>query len=336
MLDLTIAICAYNAAARLPAALEAIGAMDIPSDISWECLLIDNASTDETERVADDVGRRLGLRLRIVREAEQGLVFARRRAAIEARGEMVIFVDDDTWVRKDYAANGVRFLREHPKAGMVGGRIMAKFEEPASEPAGFNEHYAAALAIRDCGPMTRKLEGPDEDPPHGGGMVIRTAILRQVIVEIGCYCVGRKGSALSTGEDTEIGLICRKLGWETWYAPELEIWHVLPPRRLSREYLDDLIIAGAAANTWLDYLRGREPRRGRVGYYCLHVLWMWLATRMAWVKLIKGTKHRDAGRFPFWIRMYRSRADGYLELARTNPAANLEAAIKKVSAGRSI
>jgi len=121
-----------------------------------------------------------------------------------------------------------------------------------------------ALAIRDFGPQARQLIPPADDPPCGAGMTGRTDVFRQVLCDIGLALSGRKGKRLSSGEDTEIGLLIHRLGWEMWYTPTLRMSHVLPNSRLTHQYLQRLIAGGAQSAAWLDYLRGKQPRCSRI------------------------------------------------------------------------
>jgi len=321
-MELTIALCAYNSAKRLPRALEALAAMrEAPA---WECLVVDNRSSDGTGTLAAELGARLKLAIRVIREERPGLIEARRTAVEEARGRILSFVDDDNVVEADWAKNCVEFFAAHPRCGIAGGKIDAIFEDPASRPADFEKMYAQALAVRDMGEVARPLTPPADDPPCGAGMTGRTEVFRRVLLEIGCRLSGRKGKALTSGEDTEIGLLIHKLGWEMWYAPELRMGHVLPASRLTREYLDRLIAGGARSAAWLDYLRGREPGRGRLAYLGRWARSEALAAKMTMVGWMKGKKHPQASRFGFWSARYRAEAAGYLEMAMRQPARRLE------------
>lgn len=314
-LDLTIAVCAHNAAARLTRPLAAIAAMNVPKEIAWECLVVDNASTDGTASVANDLAAKLGLALRVVAEPKIGLIHARTSAAREAAGEILSFVDDDNLVAADWATQCVEFFHAHPNAGIAGGKVDAVFEDPTSAPPDFQQRDADALAVRDLGDLPKRLTPPENDPPCGAGMTGRTEVFRKVLLEIGCFLTGRNGEVLTSGEDTEIGLIAQKLGWETWYAPTLKMGHILPPQRLRQEYLDQLVAAGARSSPWLDYLRGKDARRSRFGLWLAAAECDMIATKMKWASLFKGNNHPDAARFPFWIEFHRNRAAGLRDLA---------------------
>jgi glycosyltransferase involved in cell wall biosynthesis len=90
---MTIAIPAYNEQDYLPACLEHVLAEIACSGMaeSVEVLVVDNASTDNTNQIACAFSG-----VRVVRETTKGLTHARQRALIEANGDVLAFVDADT------------------------------------------------------------------------------------------------------------------------------------------------------------------------------------------------------------------------------------------------
>ena len=49
---ISIIICCYNSEARLPETIRHLGQLQIPYNINWEVIVVDNASTDNTATVA--------------------------------------------------------------------------------------------------------------------------------------------------------------------------------------------------------------------------------------------------------------------------------------------
>ncbi len=79
-----------------------------------EVLVVDDGSTDESERVA----RRYGERIRWIRQAHQGVSAARNRGIEESRGAFVAFLDsDDRWHPEKLAKQVARMDR--PDVGLV-------------------------------------------------------------------------------------------------------------------------------------------------------------------------------------------------------------------------
>src|SRR5262249_33546461 len=97
----TVAICAYNARARIHRALDALAAVEYTGP--WEVLVVDNASTDGTAEHVMRWASRLPA-LRVLSEPEPGVAYARRRALESSERDFVCFVDDDNLVAPDYLA----------------------------------------------------------------------------------------------------------------------------------------------------------------------------------------------------------------------------------------
>jgi hypothetical protein len=103
--------------------------------------------------------------------------------------------------------------------------------------------------------------------------------------------VDRRGSALSSGGDTEIVLRIDRAGWELWYDPAMELRHFIPRHRISHQYLCRLLHGmgqgvpylaamkrpgaayfGARAHILMDSLRETAAALLAIGVYDL--LWL--------------------------------------------------------------
>jgi glycosyltransferase involved in cell wall biosynthesis len=96
-LGITVIVCAHNEERSLPACLHSLLAQTRLPD---ELLVINNASTDETGAVARQIPA-----VRVVDEPRKGLVVARERGRLEARGNLLVYVDADcrpplTWLAR--------------------------------------------------------------------------------------------------------------------------------------------------------------------------------------------------------------------------------------------
>lgn len=328
-LALTVAICTRNSAQRISRVLTALAAQRVVSGLAWEVLLIDNASDDATARSAVQQAALYGLPLRVVAEAQPGLAHARQKAAREARGAVISFVDDDNIVAADWVAAAVEFMRLHPRAGLVGGRISAEFTEPQSRPVDFAERFARALGCWDMGPADLRYPEPVLYPPCGAGLTLRTNVVRAVYQHCGSHLTGRRGGRLISGEDYELGLLILKLGWEAWYTPTLRMAHVMPPARLTEEYLRRLKIGNTQGEHWLNYLRGTEPRRSRVAYFHEWVGWK---RRSVGLRLKMALSPRNSETITSLHRMEEMalRADGAWDLVAKYPFPRVEAGLAQL------
>ncbi len=314
-IDLTVAICAYNSEKRIGLVLESLARQQVPAGLRWELLVIDNASKDGTSKLVADMGARLGLPLRLVYEGTPGLANARRRATLEAGSDLLSFPDDDTVLSPDWIMQCVRFLREHPDAGIIGARVQPLFEDPSRKPPDFEERFAGLLSLYDKGDESRRLKFPEDSTPVGAGMSGRTALFRLVFDEFRTMNVGRAPGSLSGGEDLEAMFIAYRMGWEIWYVPSLSLRHFIPNERLTEAYRDKWIIDTASCNALLAVLAGHCRRGTAMGW-----AWQWLSMKCLVLKyrllgLLPGRLHPKLARCAFYQRYYRSRAKGCRDLA---------------------
>lgn len=87
----SIIVPAYNVADYLPAALASIQAQDLAT---WECLCVDDGSTDGTAAVLQRYAA-ADARFRLFRQENAGVSVARNRALQEAKGDWILFLDGD-------------------------------------------------------------------------------------------------------------------------------------------------------------------------------------------------------------------------------------------------
>ncbi len=232
----SVCICTFNGSARIEPVLLALARQTV-SPGEWELLVIDNASTDGTGAVAERVIReRLGGRGRVVLELTAGLSHARARAAREAQGDIICFLDDDNVPEENFLESTVQAFAERPRAGVIGGKVIARWEV---SPTPLAEAVAPfALAVCDLGEKQLLLDG------RGGGIVgagisVRRGLLQDIYSQSGLAAkvTGRKGGNFMSGEDLVISIVARKLGWEIWYVPTMKLAHCLPAGRMDKNYL---------------------------------------------------------------------------------------------------
>ena len=98
----SIIIPFYNDAATLARTLESIHAS---THRNYEVLLVDDASTDESPKIAAAFVREDAHVRLLTNEHNRHVSFCRNRALDLARGDYVSFVDSDDWISPDWIAN---------------------------------------------------------------------------------------------------------------------------------------------------------------------------------------------------------------------------------------
>lgn len=239
MTFLSVLIPSHNP--RLPLLIQVLEALcqQTLAPERWELVLIDNASDPPLSETLlywhPDA--------RLVREPALGLTQARLRGIAEARGELLVWVDDDNVLHPGYFKAAVEAFEANPRLGAAGGPSMACYAEPP--PVWFVEGLVP-LGCRDHGdqPLWMSwVDQPHQYPPAapiGAGLVIRKQAMQVWADAVTCdpdrLSLGRRGTALSSGEDNDINLTLLRAGWELAYLPQLRVTHVIPAARLTLDY----------------------------------------------------------------------------------------------------
>src|SRR3989344_1362969 len=96
----SIVIPAYNEEKSIESTLFSLLRSEQETNISYEVILVDNNSTDNTVNVA--LKFKNGMNLRVVKETLQGRGAARARGFKEAEGEIILSADADTILFKGW------------------------------------------------------------------------------------------------------------------------------------------------------------------------------------------------------------------------------------------
>lgn len=233
--DLTVVICTYNGAKRFPEVLEALKVQINTEEFSWEILVVDNNSTDNTPQILQDYQAKWdGIApLRYCLEPKQGAAHARHRAVKDVISPLIGFLDDDNIPASNWVSAAYKFAQEHPQAGALGSYIQGKFE---IEPPPNFKRLMPFLAITQRGSKPL-LYPPDKNLlPPSAGLVVRTQAWQESVPEQ-CILSGRTPGSMLTGEDIEALSYIQMKDWEIWYNPAMQIVHKIPRRRLEPEYL---------------------------------------------------------------------------------------------------
>lgn len=236
---ISVVIVTYNPQRHVLAwAMDSIERQTVPSS-AIELVIVDNNSDPPLDEEALRAGRSLDMR--VVREPRQGNIFARCTGIMEARNELIVFVDDDNCLAPDYLEKALRIARDHPRIGAFSG-ICAPAVNRAIPI--WKRPLLPALAIRNYGPKpitsSEDRWGPWEPPTSG--MVLRKAVGEKFVEFVrnspAAASLGRKGKAsLLSCEDSLLARMAYRLGYACSYQPALKLYHYLRPARLRTRYL---------------------------------------------------------------------------------------------------
>ena len=183
----------------------------------FEIIVADDASTDETQSVLQLVPNII-----YVRNTDNvGFLMNCNGAASMARGEFVLFLNNDVQVTRDWLVGLVSVFATSDQIGAAGPRILY--------PSGHLQE-AGGLVKADC---TTQLIGLNDDPTlerysfarrvdycSGACLILR----RSIFTEVGGFSEFLRPAYC---EDLDLCLKLKEVGYETWYTPEATVLHHL-------------------------------------------------------------------------------------------------------------
>lgn len=240
-MTISVVIPTLNRAPSLALTLQSLIAQQYPAGL-WDVLVADNGSTDNTREVTEAVIRgNTGLNLGYVYEPVPGLLSGRHRGAMETRGDILVFIDDDIDAHPGWLAAVARAF-EDPAVHLVGGRNLPRYEvsPPAWldefwEPTPYGGRMCGWLSLLDLGDRTM-----DVDPGYVWGL--NFAIRRQTLLEAGGFhpdCIDKSLQHWQGDGETGLSDKLRAAGRRAVYQPDAVVYHRTPASRLTVEYFEN-------------------------------------------------------------------------------------------------
>ena len=237
MLRFSVIICTYNRSKLLVETIESIlNIAKVRND--FELLIIDNNSKDNTklevERFLKDP--------RIIYKCEynQGLSHARNRGMEEAKGEILVYLDDDIELVDNYFEICDMTFSDN-SISISGGKVLPyKVDIPKWLP----KKYYYLVSVFDLGDERINVE-----KLMGANYAIRTTVAKS----IGLYNVnlGRKGNQLLGGEEIDYLQRALSQNYKIVYEPFLIVYHKINDK-LSYDYINNYSFEVAKSEYFMD------------------------------------------------------------------------------------
>jgi glycosyltransferase involved in cell wall biosynthesis len=199
MKRVSVVIPTFERAARLPGLIAALEAQTLPRE-DFDVIIADDASSDDTPRVLEELKARTGIDLRIVRNpTNRGPGAARNLAWRQSDAPVIAFTDDDCLPAPGWLAAGLAWLDGTPD--VVQGRTVPDPSTPIGRWAvtqtieAFTDRYETCNIFYRT-EVLKRLGGFDEDMPF-------------------------------FGEDTVLGWSALRLGVVADFAPDALVHHAV-------------------------------------------------------------------------------------------------------------
>jgi glycosyltransferase involved in cell wall biosynthesis len=235
-LDASVLIATYNRSRLLDETLSCLATMPVSPNLTWEVIVIDNNSTDDTRATVQRHEQTFPVALRYLSERQQGRSSALNAGIALARGHVLAFTDDDVRVQAGWLDAACGALRAgSPTADYAGGPVRPIWEVPPPEWLDLTRgDLWGTIAIQDHGPQVVSYEEARK-VPLGANMAVRA----EVFDAVGGFRpdLGRTGGRLVLGQEVPEWLMrARRAGCSGVYVPAMEVHHHIPASRLTRRY----------------------------------------------------------------------------------------------------
>jgi glycosyltransferase involved in cell wall biosynthesis len=170
--SVSVVICTWNRARLLGQTLETFLRLRVPEGVTWELLVVNNNCTDGTDAVARQYADRLPLVL--CHEPRPGKSNACNHAIVRARGDYLLWTDDDVVVPPDWLEENLRAFEEH-QAHLVFGKVLPWWE--SGPPSWYSDRFAGMFALLDYGPKPFVVTDRAHQP-YGVNMATRREVFR--------------------------------------------------------------------------------------------------------------------------------------------------------------
>jgi GT2 family glycosyltransferase len=193
----SVIVCTHNGAQRIDACLRSLIALDYPD---YEVIVIDDGSTDGSEKIAADSG------VRVIATENRGLSAARNTGIEAAENEIIAFCDDDCAADPHWLRYLVATLVAGEYAG-VGG--------PNVPPEG--TVLADSIGHSPGGPMHVLVSDTEAEHIPGCNMAFHRRVLREV--------GGFDPRFRVAGDDVDLCWRIENAGGRLGFSPGAMVWH---------------------------------------------------------------------------------------------------------------
>ncbi|MGC2423984.1 MAG: glycosyltransferase family 2 protein [Nitrospirota bacterium] len=231
MSELSVSIISHDGKERILACLKSV--FDTADGLDMEVIVVENASSDGSAEAISEKFPQVKLIRNMMRE---GFSANHNKALRQARGSLVLLLNDDTLIHPGALKTMVDFMRANPRAGAAGAMLLNP--DGTVQYAGKSAPTVLAAIIVSLGlhrlfpdnPVTSRYygrksgslasgAGPEEvESVNGAAMIVRHGALE-------------KAGYLDEGfflfcEDVDLSIRIRQAGYKLYFLPDARVTHI--------------------------------------------------------------------------------------------------------------
>ncbi len=237
---ISVILCTYNGAAKLPATLHSLAKQNTNDQFNWEIIFVDNNSQDGSATIAHQKWRQYitQVPLFVYKENTPGKYYAFQLAIAKASYEFFVICDDDTALQEDYLLRAFNLLSSRPEVGAAGGRSLLKLPEGVAAPDWLPEDYEP-FALGKQSARTGYVPVA-KGRLWGAGLASRTDLYKKLYADLPSLLIDLSDKRALISEDTEFCARIILAGRKLYYDEDLVLYHMLDSSKLTAAHRDKL------------------------------------------------------------------------------------------------
>ena len=220
-MDLSVIIVSYNTKELLRNCLESVFAQT--KGINYEVIIVDNNSIDGSVRMVKKLKtKNQKLKIKLIENKENlGFAKANNQALRQAQGEYVLLLNSDTVLKGNPLLKLIRFAQKHPKAGVIGCKLLNADGTPQPSVAPFFTLPWTFLwfLTGDRFLYSSPSKSSQVDWVMGAALMVK----KEAIDKVGLL----DEKFFMYMEEVEWCYRIKKAGWQIWFYPEAKIFHLV-------------------------------------------------------------------------------------------------------------
>jgi len=230
-MDVTVLISTWDNAKRLKITLDTFKKLIIPNGLTWQLIIVNNNCTDNTDEIVSNY--KSALPILYLKEPVQGLSRARNTGLNMAKGQLIIFTDDDVEPCKEWLDIYWKAFLENQKGYFWGGPIDSDYESGKPD---MDLLSVAPSSVRGLvwGTPKRILSESEYF------ISANWAAPLVMVLKAGGFDIEKglgSSSNVSIGEETDLMRKLCELNLSRMYLPNAKIQHYVPKEKCTLEHV---------------------------------------------------------------------------------------------------
>ncbi|MEM4677255.1 MAG: glycosyltransferase family 2 protein [Candidatus Korarchaeota archaeon] len=194
-----------------------------------EVVIVDNNSSDETLKLIEEYKPLFEGKIKLVRLSKNlGFAGGNNVGIALSEGELILLLNQDTYVDASALREIASFFREKPRVGVAQCLLLQYFYPSLADSCG-DSFSSIGLGIMNCfgerpeRVLTRLRESREISMARGAALIIRRSILN--ISKLVCGTYIPKYFVTGGYEDWYLSLLAKSLGYSVELIPECKVYH---------------------------------------------------------------------------------------------------------------